>query len=85
MLRRRNPGDEPAPDPGWATTTARPRRPGDPVRVNDYFRTHPEQVIGTIGTRSGQHGPQLDVDYDGDVAAAVRDRLERALTQARGG
>ncbi len=82
LLRRRNPGEEPDPDPGWATTTALLGDPAAPVRVNDYYRTRPDRVIGTIGTRSGPHGPQLDVDYDGDVAAGVRNRLERALTQA---
>ncbi len=55
-------------------------RPGATnVAVNEYFVANPDRVIGTLGTRHGQWGPEVDVRYDGDVAAALSTRLTETL------
>jgi hypothetical protein len=56
------------------------------VNVNEYFATRPDRVIGEIGIRSGQFGPELDVKAasDVDVALELRTRLNAELTRAAG-
>jgi N12 class adenine-specific DNA methylase len=75
VLRRRHPNEPPLPAEEWELTV----RVGDDedraVNVNTYFQQHPERVIGTIGTRSGQFGPELDVTHAGDTAAELACRL----------
>jgi N12 class adenine-specific DNA methylase len=80
VLRRRDQADEPLPGAGdWELVD---RIGGDDqraVNVNRYFQQHPEQVIGEIGTRTGQFGPELAVRHDGDTPAAFRAALTAAL------
>lgn len=81
VLRRRAPGQTPAAsNADWELVD---RVGGDDervVNVNSYFRQHPEQVIGEIGTRSGQFGPELAVRYPGNnVADLLRSKLISGL------
>jgi N12 class adenine-specific DNA methylase len=54
---------------------------GRQVPVNRYFADHPERVIGAIGTRVGQFGPELHVEPGAgvDVAAELSSRLHTEL------
>jgi N12 class adenine-specific DNA methylase len=72
VLRRRDPASVPAGGPGWEKTVLIGGDQASPVRVNEYFDRRPRQVIGSIATRSGPYGPQLQVSYGGDTAAALR-------------
>ena len=80
VLRRRRPNDTRLPaNDDWELVE---RIGGDvdrAVNVNRYFHRRPEQVIGEIGTRSGQFGPELAVRHDGDTPAALRTALSSAL------
>ncbi len=57
---------------------------GRQVPVNRYFTDHPERVIGAIGTRLGQFGPELHVEPAAgvDVAAELSSRLQSELRGA---
>lgn len=46
----------------------------EPVSVNRWMMEHPDNVLGTIGVRSGQHGPELAVTAP-DVSVATISRL----------
>jgi N12 class adenine-specific DNA methylase len=80
VLRRRSTDEIPSPaNEDWELVE---RIGGDEdraVNVNRYFRQHPEQVIGEIGTRSGQFGPELAVRHGGDTPDAFRSTLDAAL------
>lgn len=79
ILRKRQPGEEPG-DRTWLETTTVPDPAGgEPIPVNKYFATHPEQVLGTLDrTGSMYHGNAVNVsrteDYDQRLQAAI-DRL----------
>ncbi|MEU0237606.1 AAA family ATPase [Nocardiopsis sp. NPDC006198] len=54
-----------------------------PVHVNTYFDAHPEHVLGKVGWRSGQFGPELEVHGPAEglaerVRAALGDIVARA-------
>ena len=57
---------------------------GRQVPVNRYFADHPARVIGAIGTRLGQFGPELHVKAaaDLDIAAELSSRLHSELGRA---
>ncbi|MBT7444990.1 MAG: DEAD/DEAH box helicase family protein, partial [Methylococcales bacterium] len=40
--------------------------PGN-VKVNEYFKNHPEHVIGNFEMDSGRFGPELTVKFDGNL------------------
>ena len=74
---------DPTPGGDAADHAALPGRTGRPApAVNEVFTAHPEWVIGTPAVRLAQFGPALDVRFDGDVAVALHDRLQQALTAA---
>ena len=79
VLRRRPPGAAAAPGSDWEQTLPLGGDAARQVTVNTYFDRYPQQVIGKVGTRSGQFGPELAVTYAGDVAAALRTRLHEDL------
>ena len=78
VLRRRAEGDAPADASGWQTTTPTGDDPDAPVLVNSYFAARPDRVIGELGTRMGQFGPELAV-----TAQAGTDIAEQLGTQLR--
>jgi N12 class adenine-specific DNA methylase len=91
VLRRRNPADGRGEADGWASagwmnTVAIGGDADRQVNVNEYFATRPDRVIGEIGIRSGQFGPELDVKAAGDVDVALelRTRLDAELARAAG-
>lgn len=47
-----------------------------PVHVNTYFDAHPEHVLGQVGWRSGQFGPELEVT---GPAQGLGERVRAAL------
>jgi N12 class adenine-specific DNA methylase/SAM-dependent methyltransferase len=93
LLRRRDPTEPTsAADPGvsldaatgWENTVAVGGDEQRQVWVNEYFAEHhPDRVIGEIGTRSGQYGPELAVTAgsDVDVALELRAQLAAAITE----
>jgi uncharacterized protein involved in copper resistance len=83
VLRRRDPADA----DGWASTVAIGGDADRQVNVNEYFATRPDRVIGKVGIRSGQFGPELDVKAggDGDLALDLRTRLADELARAADG
>lgn len=77
LLLRRRPAGEPARYVDWETTT-RVIVDGQPVQVNTYFDTHPDQLLGTVVTRPATGGgSQLAV-------RAGAGTLERSLAAAIG-
>ena len=83
ILRRRNSGEPPAGD-GWDTVTP-VMVDGKTVRLNRYFATHPDRVLGTLGLRSGMHGDDtLTVTGDLDrLPTDLRDTLDTVIRDAR--
>ncbi|WP_055689450.1 DUF6884 domain-containing protein, partial [Streptomyces prasinus] len=80
VLRRRMDGEEPL-DRSWLTSQK--RAVGEhQLPVNDYFAAHPEHVLGTLTSRMGAHGPEVAVDGDPDVGAALRTALRQVTDSA---
>lgn len=80
VLRRRMDGEEPL-DRSWLTSSK--RAVGEhQLPVNDYFAAHPEQVLGTLTSRMGAHGPEVAVDGDPDVGEALRTALRQVTDSA---
>ena len=53
------------------------------VQVNEYFATHPEMILGELGTTRGQFGMEMTVKDTGRTIADVVDMFPRNLfTQA---
>jgi N12 class adenine-specific DNA methylase len=71
VLRRRHPDAAALPAEAWELVERVGGDDARPVNVNRYFTDHPQQVIGSIGTRSGPFGPELDVTHAGDTAAEL--------------
>lgn len=46
------------------------------LRINNYFITHPEMVLGELSVRSSQYGPKLGV-VDGELS--INDALSQAI------
>lgn len=69
ILRRREPG-RPAGDDTWLRTT--PLRIGGElrtdVRINRYFREHPDHVLGEVSVEHGMHNAQTLTVRAGDLA-----------------
>jgi N12 class adenine-specific DNA methylase len=91
VLRRRDPADGPGEADGWVrtgwmNTVAVGGDAERQVNVNEYFATRPDRVIGEVGIRSGQFGPELEVKAAGDVDVALelRTRLGAELARAAG-
>ncbi|MFD5589331.1 DEAD/DEAH box helicase family protein [Streptomyces sp. NPDC127063] len=80
ILRRRMDGEGPLPG-NWVTSI--PHQIGEhTLPVNNYFIAHPEHVLGTLTTRMGARGPEVAVDGDPDVAAALRTALRQITDRA---
>ncbi|GAB2027860.1 SNF2-related protein [Lactovum odontotermitis] len=57
----------PTPNPEWLETTSLKDDKGNRIFYNQYFETHPEQVLGTIGIKSFRGGSlSVKADYDLD-------------------
>ncbi len=93
FLRRREP--DRAPDTtSWAATRPLTGSAGT-VQVNEYFLDHPERVVGTMGVRMGQFGPEVDVeapagestgeDFALTVGRMVSEARERGLAASAPG
>lgn len=86
VLRRRDPADGPGDAREWDSTV---RIGGDEQRevlVNRYFAEHhPDRVIGEVGIRSGQFGPELAVtvgrDHDDGIAGVLHGYLSTAIVE----
>ena len=86
VLRRRDSADGPAHASEWDSTV---RIGGDEQRevlVNRYFAEHHrDRVIGEVGIRSGQFGPELSVtlgrDHDEDLAGILHGQLATAVAE----
>ncbi len=91
VLRRREPGREPRTSDWLGTSPIElvgPSGEPEPVRVNTYWQTHPEQVLGTPALRVGMHGfAGLVIDApDADVARTpllLRERLQAVAERAQ--
>ena len=88
VLRRRDPSDPPGEADGWTSTVPIGGDTDRQVSINEYFHQHPARVIGNVGIRSGQFGPELEVKLasaDTDVALELRTRLDAELSRAAAG
>lgn len=86
LVLRRHIGDMPEGEPAWLRTVDMDGDAGT-ARVNSYFSDRPAHVLGTLGTRLGQFGPEVSVSA-GDVSPAavapiLRDRLRDIVQDAR--
>ncbi len=83
VLRRRDPADGPGEASQWENTVAIGGDEQRQVWINRYFAEHhPDRVIGEIGTRSGQFGPELAVTAASDVNVALELRTRLAFAVA---
>lgn len=82
IFRKRLPGEEPG-DRTWVKSTPRNLGADKPLPVSDYFAAHPENVLGTLGSRSGQFGPEVAVTGDRDFPdlAVTLDRITAAARE----
>lgn len=87
ILRRRPPGEAPAPAPGtgrWEQALPVNVPGGQQHMVNTYFHDNPGHVLGTMRAGHGEGGrPELDVVFRGDIAAALRAALTAVTGTAR--
>ncbi|MGI8665141.1 MAG: helicase [Jatrophihabitans sp.] len=86
VLRRRDPADEPGDASEWDSTVAIGGDEQREVLVNRYFAEHhPERVIGEVGIRSGQFGPELAVtvgrDHDEHLGGVLHGHLSTAVAE----
>ncbi len=78
VLRRHEQEEAPGYEPSWLRTVQVGGAAGA-VAMNSYFAEHPHLVLGELGTRSGQFGPELTVKTADVSAAAIAPRLAAAL------
>ncbi|MDV8002868.1 DEAD/DEAH box helicase family protein [Rhodococcus sp. IEGM 1408] len=71
--------------------TADGQAPPVPIRVNNYFLDHPEQVLGTLSAGHGMYGnneqrvlPNTDTPLDQQIAAALGPVIDAAVLDGRG-
>lgn len=91
ILRRRDPAAAQHARPNWLDTSDielfNPVRDDyEGIGVNDYFRDHPENVLGTMRWGQGIHGStRLDVDGNtgAELAEQLRIRLSSIMSEAR--
>ena len=88
VLRRRDPGEDI--DPAtleWVRSAemAVPSTDGMvDIPINNYFQTHPDNIIGVAHAGHGQYGNDtLTITSDSDVAAALSERLSIIVNEAR--
>lgn len=90
ILRRRDPAATEQETPNWLDTSDielfNPVLDDyEGIGVNDYFRDHPENVLGTMRWGQGIHGStQLDVDgaTGAELAEQLRARLSSTVSEA---
>ncbi|HEY9263344.1 MAG TPA: hypothetical protein VIQ11_01920, partial [Mycobacterium sp.] len=83
ILRKREPGVPPA-SLQWETVTAR-SIDGAVTKINAYFDSRPENILGTLSSRSGMFGTDslyVDVDDLAQVPAALRTALDSIVVDA---
>ncbi|RKQ84564.1 N12 class adenine-specific DNA methylase [Mycolicibacterium mucogenicum 261Sha1.1M5] len=86
LVLRRHIGDAPESEPAWLKTVDMDGEAGT-ARVNSYFAERPGHVLGTMGTRVGQFGPEVSVSAvdvsPATVAPLLADRLRDIVQDAR--
>ncbi|MDJ0358327.1 helicase [Paenarthrobacter sp. PH39-S1] len=84
MFRKREPGRVPA-NTDWETVGPL-IIDGTNIKINNYFATHPHNVLGRITIGTGMYGAEtVSVKADGDLSAApalLGERLQEITTQA---
>lgn len=84
MFRKREPGREPA-NTDWETVGPL-IVDGKNIKINNYFDTHPHNVLGRITVGTGMYGAEtVSVKADGDLSAVpalLGERLQEITTQA---
>ena len=80
VLRRRDRGEPPDPQPGWVAAR-RVDLPGGRESINSYFGAHPGQVLGRMRVGAGMYGADtLLVDPDGsELVEALSGACERIV------
>jgi len=66
VLRGRAPGAEPAHAPGWDTAPVSITGEAGESTMSRYFYRYPTHVVGDVGVRTGQFGPELAITWNGD-------------------
>ncbi|MDO5067448.1 MAG: helicase [Propionibacteriaceae bacterium] len=79
IFRRRIEGETPQPFT-WETTTPLPEQAASPIRVNTYFHTHPDHVLGRFEVGQGMHNADTLHVLAPDLAATST-HLHHALEQ----
>ena len=80
LLRRPLPGEQ-RPPADWLSTTST-LVDGQPVKINDYFREHPDRVLGAFALGGMRHRADLRVVADTDLAAGLTAALTEITAQA---
>lgn len=87
ILRRREPGSTPRVDFGATWEKSLPTVAGDTgalVEINQYFREHPDNVLGALTVGRGQHRDELTVAGDlTTTASRFAAALQRLAADAR--
>ena len=84
LVLRRRPNDEPAVGRAWMATE--PLDPDDaegPV-INEYFKAHPEDVLGSLGTERGMYrAREITVEASGDLTEQLGVALQTMVARAQ--
>ncbi|KOX13687.1 DEAD/DEAH box helicase family protein [Nocardiopsis sp. NRRL B-16309] len=87
ILRRRGEHQAPSAHNHWSTAldlADKDENVTKEVWANEYFFAHRHHVLGRLGVRQGQFGPELDVtDSPADLAGAVREAFVDIAATAR--
>ncbi|WP_213575671.1 DUF3072 domain-containing protein [Rhodococcus sp. USK13] len=86
IFRRREAGRAPATATEQWITTSKAELAGGEIQVNDYFLTHPENVLGELGIGSGMYSAatlKVTADPSRPLATQVRDRLTAIVDTAK--
>lgn len=80
LVLRRHLGEAPSEAAAWLNTVDVDGAAGA-AAMNAYFEDHPEQVLGSVGTRIGQFGPELTITAPNTSAAHLAPQLAQALSR----
>ncbi len=80
LLRRPLPGEQ-RPPADWLSSTST-LVDGQPVRINDYFHTHPDRVLGSFALGGMRHRADLRVVANTDLVAGLTAALTEITAEA---
>lgn len=81
VFRVRDEGQEPSELTVQFLNTVEQTVDGHDLRINEFFDTHPDHILGQAKAVSGRFGPQLHIDAEGQNVTALAKRISDVLTE----